>query len=74
MKATESGMIIGRALENFDGKSSKKINVYVNVCWVNNNDKLDEQTEKIIKLQQDNEKMKAEIEYIKAVINSSAKK
>ncbi len=78
MKATKSGMVIGRAIDNYNSKGTGFINVLVEVDWYYNTDKGDITSSEIKdtfkKQQNDIDTLKAEIKQLKQILNQSAKK
>ena len=74
MKADKPCLIIGRSMENYNETTIAKIDVLVNPTWAGNEEQIKKQDLRIKKIESENEKMKAEIELIKSIINPSAKK
>jgi len=88
MKATKNGMVVGRAMDNFDGEGIGKINVLVEVDWYYNTEDGDITSSEIkntFKKQQDEinilknkqkdiDILKAEIEQLKQILEVKAQK
>jgi trimeric autotransporter adhesin len=62
MKATKSGMVIGRAMEDFSGSTTGKIKVYVEVDWV----QLDDKDTEIMALRSETEALRSDSEAMHA--------
>ena len=77
MKATESGMVVGRAMENYSGSGTGLINVMVQINWVyrtDNGNITGNDIKNVLKKQQnDIDKLKTEIEQSKSSIGITIK-
>jgi len=78
MKATKNGMVVGRAMDNFDGEGTGMINVLVEVDWYYNtedgNITSSEIKDNFKKQQDDINTLKAEIEQLKQILEVKAEK
>ena len=70
MKADKPCLIIGRALESYNSKDVSKIDVLVNPGWAGNEAQIIEHNTRLNKIEEENEKLKKEIEEIKKVITN----
>jgi hypothetical protein len=66
MKATKSGMVIGRAMEDFSEGQTGMIKVYVEVDWV----QFDDKDREIEALQHQTEKLQSEAQVLRSEMNA----
>jgi len=78
MKATKNGMVVGRAMDNYDSKGTGMINVLVETDWYYNTEEgnitSSEIKNTLNKQQYDIEILKSEIEQLKQILEVKAEK